>query len=84
MTQHALAPSLMDSVNGFREDNRPTTTPDLVRDRNNLANKRQMIERRQKEIADIIKELQAESLNLDIDWTDTCQEWDRIWSKGMP
>jgi len=62
--------------------NRPAT-PDIVRRRNSIAQTRNLIEARQREIDLQLRMLQAEQRNLQLAWDETCAEWERVWAKGM-
>lgn len=68
----------------FREENRPPSTPNIVSVRNDLAQTRQLIEARQKEIELELRVLQAEQTNLQLNWDATCEEWNRVWARGLP
>lgn len=65
-----------------RRDARPVTPP-VVKARNELAQTRQLIEHRQRELELEIRMLQAEQTNLQIAWDATCEEWDRVWARGL-
>jgi hypothetical protein len=56
----------------------------LTRKRNDLAQTRQLIEERRKQLELEIRMAQAELRNLDLQWQDTCEEWDRVCFRGLP
>ena len=59
------------------------STPEIVRRRNDIAQTRQMIERRMREIELEMRILQAEHRNLQIAFDETCEEWDQVWARGL-